>query len=64
METKTLEEEHEALLSDKGGETEYMQSLQHQIEKLKVKMVINIYLCYAETKWFRIHIIANKVAIG
>ncbi|KAK1553603.1 hypothetical protein Q3G72_001024 [Acer saccharum] len=35
MDVTTLEEEHKALLSDKAGETEYMLSLQDQIEKLK-----------------------------
>uniref|UniRef100_A0A5B6YI46 Uncharacterized protein n=1 Tax=Davidia involucrata TaxID=16924 RepID=A0A5B6YI46_DAVIN len=35
MDVKTLEEEHRALLSDKAGETEFLQSLQHQIDKLK-----------------------------
>ncbi|XP_059449378.1 uncharacterized protein LOC132180528 [Corylus avellana] len=35
MDIKTLEEEHNALLSDKAGETEYLQSLLDQIEKLK-----------------------------
>ncbi|KAB1210990.1 hypothetical protein CJ030_MR6G019619 [Morella rubra] len=35
MDVKTLEEEHNALLSDKAGETEYLQSLLDQIGKLK-----------------------------
>ncbi|KAH9605218.1 hypothetical protein KSS87_012843 [Heliosperma pusillum] len=35
MEMITLEEEHKALLSEKDGETEYMQSLQSQLEKLR-----------------------------
>ncbi|KAG6719474.1 hypothetical protein I3842_03G007500 [Carya illinoinensis] len=35
MDIKTLEEEHRALLSDKAGETEYLQSLLDQIGKLK-----------------------------
>ncbi|OVA09293.1 hypothetical protein BVC80_8357g8 [Macleaya cordata] len=35
MDIKALEEEHQALLSDKAGETEYLQSLQNQIEQLK-----------------------------
>lgn len=35
MDMDTLEEEHKALLSDKAGETEYLQSLHYQIEKLK-----------------------------
>lgn len=36
MDIESLQEEHEALLSDKSGETEYLLSLQNQIEKLKV----------------------------
>ena len=36
MDIKTLEEEHNALLLDKDGETEYLQSLLDQIESLKV----------------------------
>lgn len=32
-----LEEEYKALLSDKAGETEYLQSLEKQVEKLKVR---------------------------
>ncbi|KAM6600653.1 hypothetical protein CsatA_020262 [Cannabis sativa] len=35
MDIKTLEEEHNALLSDKAGETEYLKSLREQVEKLK-----------------------------
>ncbi|KAI3982261.1 hypothetical protein MKX01_037794 [Papaver californicum] len=35
MDINGLEEEHKALLSDKAGESEYLQSLQHQISKLK-----------------------------
>uniref|UniRef100_A0A2C9U3Z1 Uncharacterized protein n=1 Tax=Manihot esculenta TaxID=3983 RepID=A0A2C9U3Z1_MANES len=35
MDIKTLEEEYKALLSDKAGEFEYLQSLQGQIEKHK-----------------------------
>ncbi|XAR55681.1 hypothetical protein NMG60_11035838 [Bertholletia excelsa] len=35
MNAKTLEEEHQALLSDKAGESGYLQSLQLQSEKLK-----------------------------
>ncbi|KAK8669271.1 hypothetical protein V6N13_106707 [Hibiscus sabdariffa] len=31
----TLEEEYKALLSDKDGETEYLRSLQNQIEQIK-----------------------------
>ncbi|XP_052176599.1 uncharacterized protein LOC127790907 [Diospyros lotus] len=37
MNLKTLEEEHQALLSDRAGETEYILSLQLQFQKLKVK---------------------------
>lgn len=40
MDIKTLEEEYDALLSDKAGESEYLQSLQEQVEKLKVNEVI------------------------
>lgn len=36
MDVKTLEDEYNALLSDKAGETEYLNSLQDQIEKMKV----------------------------
>ncbi|XP_058200646.1 uncharacterized protein LOC131315551 isoform X3 [Rhododendron vialii] len=35
MNIKTLEEEHQALLADRAGETEYLHSLQQQFEKLK-----------------------------
>ncbi|XP_017247286.1 uncharacterized protein LOC108218719 isoform X3 [Daucus carota subsp. sativus] len=35
MDTKNLKDEIEALLSDKAGENEYLQSLQNQIEMLK-----------------------------
>ncbi|KAM7508155.1 hypothetical protein LguiA_018608 [Lonicera macranthoides] len=35
MDQKALEEELQALLSDKAGETEYLKSLQQQIETLK-----------------------------
>ncbi|XP_062073181.1 uncharacterized protein LOC133777537 isoform X2 [Humulus lupulus] len=35
MDIKTLEEEYNALLSDEAGETEYLQSLQERVEKLK-----------------------------
>ena len=38
MDDVTLEEESKALLSDKAGETEYSQSLQDQIAKLKVNL--------------------------
>ncbi|XP_024954361.2 uncharacterized protein LOC102624775 isoform X2 [Citrus sinensis] len=44
MDIKTLEEEHGTLLSDIAGEAEYLQSLQHQIEKLeeyKVKVSLS-----------------------
>ncbi|KAH7660222.1 hypothetical protein IHE45_16G085300, partial [Dioscorea alata] len=36
MDMKSLEEEHKALLADKAGETEYLHSLQAQINQLKV----------------------------
>lgn len=36
MDDVTLEEEYKALLSDQAGETEYSQSLQDKIAKLKV----------------------------
>lgn len=35
LDVKTLEDEYNALLSDKAGETEYLNSLQDQIEKMK-----------------------------
>lgn len=35
MDIRSLEEEYNALLSGKTGETEYLQSLQEQVEKLK-----------------------------
>ncbi|TQD89743.1 hypothetical protein C1H46_024737 [Malus baccata] len=35
MDIKRLEEEFNALLSDKAGETEYLKTLQDQIVKLK-----------------------------
>ncbi|XP_062021813.1 uncharacterized protein LOC133738315 isoform X1 [Rosa rugosa] len=35
LDIKTLEDEYNALLSDKAGETEYLKSLQDQIEKMK-----------------------------
>ncbi|KAK6937950.1 hypothetical protein RJ641_031458 [Dillenia turbinata] len=37
LDMKTLEEEQEALLSDKTGETEYLQSLNIQSQKLKIR---------------------------
>ncbi|KAL1820564.1 hypothetical protein ACET3Z_015433 [Daucus carota] len=40
MDTKSLKDEIEALLSDKAGENEYLQSLQNQIEMLKVYYLI------------------------
>ncbi|XP_059637449.1 uncharacterized protein LOC132279478 isoform X2 [Cornus florida] len=42
MDIKTLEEEHRALLSDKAGETEFLQSVRNQIEKLmEISLVVN-----------------------
>ncbi|XP_058115310.1 MAR-binding filament-like protein 1 isoform X3 [Magnolia sinica] len=35
MDIEALEEEHKALLSDKAGEVEYLQSLQERIEQIK-----------------------------
>lgn len=40
----TLEEEYKALLSDKDGETEYLCSLQDQVEQIKVDTFIYIML--------------------
>lgn len=45
MDIKTLEEEYKALLSDKAGEFEYLQSLQGQIEKHKVNIAISFVVC-------------------
>ncbi|KAF2297253.1 hypothetical protein GH714_020033 [Hevea brasiliensis] len=45
MDVKTLEEEYKALLSDKAGELEYLQSLQGQVEKLKVNIPIALLHC-------------------
>ncbi|KAG8378559.1 hypothetical protein BUALT_Bualt08G0149500 [Buddleja alternifolia] len=45
MDGKSLEEELQALLSDKDGEAEYVQSLQLQITKLKVSNFRFISLC-------------------
>lgn len=39
MDEKSLEEELQALALDKAGETEYVQSLQLQIMKLKVSRI-------------------------
>lgn len=39
MNEKSLEEELQALLSDKTGEAEYVQSLQRQIMTLKVSLL-------------------------
>lgn len=44
MEMKNMEEEYNALLSDKAGETEYLLSLQGQIEKLKVYVFTSFFL--------------------
>ncbi|KAI8568619.1 hypothetical protein RHMOL_Rhmol02G0214700 [Rhododendron molle] len=43
MNVKTLEEEHQALLADRAGETEYLHSLQQQFEKLKVDLFVSIF---------------------
>lgn len=42
-----LEEEYNALMSDKAGEAEYLQSLEKQVEKLKVNM-INLLVIYTK----------------
>lgn len=39
VDLKTLEEEYNTLLSDKAGVTEYLQSLQAQVDILKVSGV-------------------------
>lgn len=52
MDIKTLEEEHNALLSDKAGETEYLQSLLDQIEKLKVNRVVSFCFYFTEIRQF------------
>jgi hypothetical protein len=43
-----LEEEYNALLSDKAGETEYLQSMEKQVNKLKVKHV------YSTGKFYKV----------
>lgn len=42
MNEKSLEEELQALLSDKAGEAEYVQSLQRQIMTFKVSLLLFI----------------------
>lgn len=44
MDEKSLEEELEALLSDKAGEAEYVESMQLQIMKLKVSLRLYLYI--------------------
>ncbi|CAK7344521.1 unnamed protein product [Dovyalis caffra] len=41
MDIKTLEEEYKALLSDKVGQIEYLQSLQKQIKQLKALILLD-----------------------
>lgn len=50
MDIKTLEEEYKALLSDRAGEIEYLQSLQKQIKQLKVNVVNSFSLHFAEIR--------------
>ena len=44
----TLEEEYKALLSDKDGETEYLCSLQDQVEQIKVDTFFRLCLLFHE----------------
>ncbi|KAL3635133.1 hypothetical protein CASFOL_019680 [Castilleja foliolosa] len=44
MDEKSLEDELQALLSDKSGEAEYVQTLEHQIMKLKVSYPFSNYV--------------------
>ena len=44
MSEKSLEEEIQALLSDKAGEAEYVQSLELQIMRLKVSSPLYLYI--------------------
>ncbi|KAM0007337.1 hypothetical protein Hdeb2414_s0143g00811931 [Helianthus debilis subsp. tardiflorus] len=41
MPSEALEEEVRALMSDKSGETEYQESMQSQIDTIKVNMFLN-----------------------
>ncbi|KAJ0795280.1 hypothetical protein HanPI659440_Chr04g0148641 [Helianthus annuus] len=41
MPNEALEEEVRALMSDKSGETEYQESMQSQIDTIKVNMLLN-----------------------
>lgn len=44
MDEKSLEEDLQALLSDKSGEAEYVQSLQLQITRVKVSQRLLLYV--------------------
>ena len=50
MDIKTLEVEYKALLSDKAGEIDYLQSLQKQIKQFKVNVVNSFLLHFAEIR--------------
>lgn len=45
-----MEEEYKALLSDRAGEIEYLESLQKQIKQLKVNVVNSFSLHFAEIR--------------
>lgn len=49
MDINALEEEYNAISADKAAEAEYFQSLQDQVEKLKVHVtLVNNYLLFCE----------------
>ena len=50
MDIKRLEEEFNALLSDKAGETEYLKTLQDQIVKLKVNCLSGFSLVFKDVQ--------------
>lgn len=43
MDINTLEEEYNAISSDKAEEADYFQSLKDQVEKLKVHEVLSLF---------------------
>lgn len=53
MDSKSLKEEYQALLSDKDGEAEYLQSLQLQIAKLMVLRNIHAF----PERWYVIQLV-------
>jgi hypothetical protein len=57
MDIKTLEEEYTALLSDRAGEIEYLQSLQKQIKQLKVNVVNSFSLHFAEIRVLKVNVV-------